>query len=154
MVENENDACFDFDEGRLEVKLELRLPGEVGAIGPVVETIMAVVRDTSCAAGSEFEVEVALTEAIANAVRHGCGEDPRKEVEIAVACEPEKGMLVVVRDPGEGFDPAEIANPVEADNVFRSHGRGVFLISQLMDEVEYLHGGTEVRMRKHGRRST
>lgn len=151
MTGSSRDTWHDFDEGRLEVKLDLQVPGAVDSIGPVVDRIMEVVRDTSCARGSEFEVEVALTEAIANAVRHGCGEDPGKLIEIAVACDPAKGMLVVVRDPGEGFDPASIASPVEADNVFRSHGRGVFLINQLMDEVEYLRGGTEIRMRKRGR---
>jgi len=57
-------------------------------------------------------------------------------------------MLIVVRDPGEGFDPTAVPSPVDGENVFATHGRGIFLINQLMDDVRYEHGGTEIRMRK------
>jgi serine/threonine-protein kinase RsbW len=147
-VTEARDTWWDFDEGRLEVRIDLAIPGTVTAIGPVIERIMELVRETDCAAGSEFEVEVAMTEAVANAVRHGCGDDPDQEVQISVACDPQKGMLVVVRDPGSGFDPGTVPSPVAAENIFRSHGRGVFLINRLMDEVRYERQGTEIRMRK------
>jgi len=81
-------------------------------------------------------------------VRHGCGEDPDKEVQVSVACDPDKGMLVVVRDPGRGFDPASVPSPVATQNIYRSHGRGIFLMNTLMDEVRFERDGSEVRMRK------
>ena len=147
MPDTVDDRC-EFDPERLLLKLDFELPGEVVSIQPAVDEIMEVVSAQACAVGKEFEVEVALLEALANAVEHGCRDDPTKKVEVCVACEEGRGMLIVVRDPGGGFDPAQIPSPVTGENVFFNHGRGVFLINQLMDEVEYRGGGTEIWMRK------
>jgi serine/threonine-protein kinase RsbW len=57
--------------------------------------------------------------------------------------------LIVVRDPGRGFDPAALPSPVEGQNIFSTHGRGIYLINQLMDEVHFEKGGTEIRMKKY-----
>ena len=57
-------------------------------------------------------------------------------------------MLIVVRDPGPGFDPDQVRSPVVGENVLFHHGRGIYLINQLMDHVEYGKGGTEIRMVK------
>jgi serine/threonine-protein kinase RsbW len=69
-------------------------------------------------------------------------------VQFVVACDDERGMLIVVRDPGPGFDPESIPSPVQGDNLFSQGGRGIFLINELMDDVSYEKGGTEIRMRK------
>ena len=147
MNDVEKHEC-EFDPDRLLLKLDFQLPGNVESIQPAVDEIMEVVGSLECAEGSEFEVEVALLEALANAVQHGCRDDPSKSLEVCVACEIDQGMLVVVRDPGTGFDPGEIPSPVKGENVFSDHGRGIFLINQLMDNVEYRSGGTEIWMRK------
>jgi len=109
---------------------------------------MQVVRDTECAIGKEEAIELALSEALANAVIHGAKSDPLKVVECDVACEEKLGMLIVVRDPGPGFDPSTIPNPLEGENIFSNHGRGIFLINQLMDEVQFKNHGKEIHMRK------
>jgi serine/threonine-protein kinase RsbW len=145
-VSPDNECQFDPD--RLLLKLDFKLPGRVEAIQPAVDEIMGVVGAQECAVGKEFEVEVALLEALANAVKYGCDSDPTKSVEVCVACEEGRGMLIIVRDPGSGFDPATIASPVTGENLFFNHGRGIFLINELMDEVEYRGGGTEIWMRK------
>lgn len=137
-----------FDPDELLLKLDFQIPGDVESIQPAVDEIMEVVGAQECASGSEFEVEVALLEALANAVTHGCEDDPDKKIEVCVACEIDRGMLIIVRDPGRGFDPGEIPSPVQGENVFSDHGRGIFLINQLMDDVEYRNGGTEIWMRK------
>ena len=137
-----------FNPDHLLLKLDFQLPGNVESIQPAVDEIMEVVGAQECATGSEFEVEVALLEALANAVTHGCQDDPSKKIEVCVACEVDRGMLIIVRDPGGGFDPGEIPSPVQGENVFSDHGRGIFLINQLMDDVEYRNGGTEIWMRK------
>jgi len=147
MNDVETHEC-EFDPERLLLKLDFQLPGNVESIQPAVDEIMEVVGSIECAEGSEFEVEVALLEALANAVQHGCRDDPSKSIEVCVACEIDQGMLVIVRDPGTGFDPGEIPSPVKGENVFSDHGRGIFLINQLMDNVEYRSGGTEIWMRK------
>jgi len=146
MIDTSN-RC-EFDPEAMFLRLERTIPGSVEAIPPVVDEVMGVVREMGCAAGSEFEVEVAVTEALANAVAHGCGHDPCKQVTISVQCDPGQGMLIVVRDPGKGFDPANIPSPVVGERIYASHGRGVFLITELMDEVRYEKNGTEIWMRK------
>jgi serine/threonine-protein kinase RsbW len=147
MNDNVKHDC-EFDPDRLLLKLDFQLPGDVESIQPAVDEIMEVVGAQECATGNEFEVEVALLEALANAVQHGCRDDPSQTIEVCVACEMDQGMLIIVRDPGGGFDPGEIPSPVKGENVFSDHGRGIFLINQLMDDVEYRNGGAEIWMRK------
>jgi serine/threonine-protein kinase RsbW len=57
-------------------------------------------------------------------------------------------MLIIVRNPGEGFDPTSIPNPTRGQNIYATRGRGIFLINQLMDEVRFEQGGTEIHMKK------
>jgi serine/threonine-protein kinase RsbW len=135
----------------LLLRERFEVPGAVAAITDVVERIMLIVNEMECAVGHEFEIELAITEALANAVVHGCRKDPDKRVELCIACDAARGMLIVVRDPGEGFDPSRLPSPIQGENLYASHGRGVFLINQLMDEVRYERGGTELWMRKGGR---
>jgi serine/threonine-protein kinase RsbW len=141
-------AHCDFDPENLHTALRVRVPGRLDAITPAVEKVMAEVRAMACSKGKEFEIETALREALANAVRHGCRNDPGKSVEVCVACDDSKGMLIIVRDPGPGFDPAAIPSPTVGQNLYRHHGRGIYLINQLMDEVSFEKNGTEIRMRK------
>lgn len=140
-------ANCEFDSDKLLVKVDLTIAGGVEAIAPVVDRIMAIVRGMGCAEGREFEVELALCEALSNAIRHGSARTPGGKVQCSVACDHERGMLIVVRDPGPGFDPASIPSPITGRNLFSTGGRGIFLINQLMDEVRFEKGGTEIRMR-------
>jgi serine/threonine-protein kinase RsbW len=107
---------------------------------------MEVVRERGCALGKEFEIEIALREALANAVVHGCANDPSKVVECECSCDAAGELVIVVRDPGPGFDPACIASPVSGENVYSPHGRGIYLITQLMDEAWFERGGSEIHM--------
>ena len=145
---SDDQPSLDLDPDQLVVTVRKRVPGRIEALSPAVEEVMAEARAMECSRGKEFEIETALREALANAIRHGCRNDPEKVVEVIVACDPERGMLIVVRDPGEGFDPNAIPSPVRGRNVFRHHGRGIYLINQLMDQVSFLKGGTEIRMLK------
>ena len=137
----------EFESKDLILKLQEKLEGRIEAIPPFVDGVMSVVQSMGCAVGKEREVEVALIEALANAVKHGCQNDPSKLVEVCVACDDSRGLLIVIRDPGPGFDPSSIPNPVVGQNLFSTHGRGIFLINQLVDEVHYEKGGTEIHMK-------
>ena len=138
----------EFEAAQMVVRVQKEVPGQVEAIPPVVEQIMEVIRQQGCAEQSEFEIEVSLYEALANAVEHGCGHDPEKKVEVVVACEEHRGMIIVVRDPGPGFDPEKVPSPIVGENIYADGGRGIFLINQLMDEVRYEKNGTEIWMIK------
>jgi serine/threonine-protein kinase RsbW len=138
----------EFDPSELQVVVRKRVPGQLASLSPTVDEVMEQATRMECSRGKEFEIETALREALSNAIRHGCRDDPDKEVEVCVACDPARGMLIVVRDPGGGFDPASIPSPVRGRNLFRHHGRGIYLINQLMDEVSFDKNGSEIRMLK------
>ena len=136
------------DAAELELKLSVTLAADRDAVDPVVRSVMEVVREMKCAPGREDNIELALTEALANAVVHGAKNDPTKIIECDVACDQNHGMLSVVRDPGTGFDPSQIADPCQGENIYSNHGRGIYLINQLMDEVQFHKNGTEIHMLK------
>ncbi|MGA7295814.1 MAG: ATP-binding protein [Terriglobales bacterium] len=138
----------NFDAGKLDLKLSVTLAADRNAVDPVVRSVMEVVRDSQCAPGREDDIELALTEALANAVVHGAKSDPSKVIECDVASDQQHGMLIVVRDPGTGFDPSQIADPCQGENIYSNHGRGIYLINQLMDEVQFHKNGTEIHMLK------
>jgi len=127
---------------------EVSLPADITAISPVVGWVMRLVSELEYAAGKEFEIEMALREALANAVLHGCKGDSSKKIECSVSGDRKDGILIVVRDPGVGFDPASIPSPTDDSNLHAEHGRGILLINKLMDEVHHESNGTVIRMRK------
>ncbi len=137
------------DVSKLELKLSATLSADRSAVDPVVRSIMDVMRNAQWAPGREDDIELALSEALANAVVHGAKNDPLKIVECDVACNADGGILIVVRDPGPGFDPTKVSNPCAGENIYSDHGRGIFLINKLMDEVRFHKNGTEIHMIKH-----
>ncbi|MBZ5722626.1 MAG: ATP-binding protein [Acidobacteriia bacterium] len=138
----------NFEADKLILQLRVTLAADKSAVDPVVQGVMQIVRKMQCAAGKEDDIELALTEALANAVVHGAKADPSKIIECDVACDETRGMLIVVRDPGLGFDPSTLPSPVQGQNLFSNHGRGIYLINQLMDEVNFARNGTEIQMIK------
>jgi serine/threonine-protein kinase RsbW len=137
----------EFNSDDLLIKLDLMLPADENAVPPIIEKIMAVIQEMECSAGYEFEINLALYEALANAIKHGSKHDPSKQIQCSVACDRARGMLIIVRDPGPGFDPSSIPSPIVGQNLFASGGRGIYLINQLMDDVRFEKGGTEIHMR-------
>lgn len=131
--------------------LDVTIPADLARVTAVREGVMQIVRDKRCAEGQEVEVELALQEALVNAVKHGCKGDPSKSVQCCVSCDDRGEVLIVVRDPGSGFDAASVPDPRAGQGLMRESGRGLFLINELMDEVRWEDGGREVRMRKRSR---
>lgn len=143
-----SESSFDFLADKLLFKLQVTLAADKAAVDSVVLRIMSSIREKDCAGGKEQEIELALSEALANAVVHGAKSDPSKVVECDVACDQNRSLLIVVRDPGDGFDPTAIPSPIVGENIYNGHGRGVYLMTQLMDEVKFLKNGTEIHMIK------
>jgi serine/threonine-protein kinase RsbW len=99
-------------------------------------------------------VSVAIRESVINAIKHGNRNDAGKRVfvEFETATRSEVPELAIrIRDQGEGFDPEQVANPLDAENLLKSSGRGIFLIRNFMEDVELQRapeGGMEIRMVK------
>lgn len=129
-------------------KLDVTISADPNAINGVVDGVMQIAREMKCAEGNEYQIELALREALANAIVHGCNNDPTKRVECCVACTEASDIMIVVRDPGQGFSPTAVPDPLATENLHSSHGRGIYLINQLMDEVSFERNGAEIRMRK------
>ena len=117
-------------------------------ISPLVDWLMNLIAESGCVRGEEQYVELAFREALSNAMLHGNCLDAHKLVHVRCCCEPKKGVCIVVRDQGKGFDPEMVPDPLAVENLESEHGRGIHLMKLAMDEVSFEHGGTEVRMRK------
>jgi serine/threonine-protein kinase RsbW len=130
------------------LEIEARMPSEVKAISPLVDRLIRLIKESHGVVGEVPAVGLALREALTNAVLHGNRLDPCKLVQVYCRCELGKGVSVVVKDQGRGFDPNTIPDPSAVGNLEVEHGRGIFLMRWLMDEVSFECGGTEVHMRK------
>ena len=134
------------------IELERSLPSEVAAISPFVDKLMLLIRKCGCVPEGESDVEIALREALANAIVHGNHENPRKHVYVRCHCEPDE-VSIAVQDEGRGFDINKLADPTGPENIGSVHGRGIYLMKALMDEVRFEEGGVVVRMRKSAGKS-
>ena len=140
--------AYDFDPEKLNLRVRVTLAADRKSVYPVVEQVMQAVREMKCVNGKEDAIELSLQEALANAVVHGAKEDPTKTIECLVVCDEQRGILIIVRDPGPGFDPSAIPSCTMGEHLYSNHGRGIFLINQLMDEVKFHKNGTEIHMVK------
>ena len=130
----------------LEVHTWVR--SEIGLISPLVDWLTGLIAGSRCVFAEEEFVELALREALSNAMLHGNRLDARKLVHVRCCCESSKGVFIVVRDQGNGFDPSKVPDPLAVENLNSEHGRGIHLMNLAMDEVSFERQGTEVRMRK------
>ena len=131
-----------------ECEINMVVPADPTAIVGVTDGVTQLLRSKAWPDDKAMEVELALQEALANAVRHGCGGDPAKRVQCCVTHDAAGELVIVIRDPGPGFDAKAVPDPLAGDNVFKPSGRGIYLINRLMDEVRFTDEGREIRMRK------
>ena len=131
-----------------ECEINMVVPADPAAIVGVTDGVTQLLRSKAWPDDKAMDVELALQEALANAVRHGCGGDPAKRVQCCVTHDAAGEVVIVIRDPGPGFDAKAVPDPLAGDNVFKPSGRGIYLINRLMDEVHFADEGREIRMRK------
>jgi serine/threonine-protein kinase RsbW len=130
------------------IELRQSLPSQIAIISPFVDQLMHFIARFRIPDGSELNIATALHEALANAIVHGNQEDPRKFVCVACRCTTDGEVFLRVQDEGQGFDMATVPDPTTAENRMLRHGRGIYLMKTLMDEVYFEQGGAVVCMRK------
>ena len=135
--------------GQVTNTFELRLPGEVRAISAATDSISAKLQQLQIPEERQLDIILAVQEALANAIVHGCKNDPSKEVRCRFEQYASGRILIVVSDPGPGYSPTQLPNPMTADHIYKDHGRGIYLIRQLMDEVSFEDNGSQIRMWKY-----
>jgi anti-sigma regulatory factor (Ser/Thr protein kinase) len=129
-------------------ELNLVIPADMVSMVRVTDGVNQLLENKRWPEDEVTKVELALQEALSNAIRHGCKGDPSKQVQCCVTFDEVGDIVIVVRDPGAGFDVNAVPNPLEGANLLKPSGRGVFLINQMMDTVEYAEQGRQVVMRK------
>jgi serine/threonine-protein kinase RsbW len=88
---------------------------------------------------------IALTEAVNNAIHHGNRLDPSKQVRLSYKVR-DNDIVFLIADDGPGFDYENLPDPTDPENIEKPHGRGVFLMRALADEVEFADNGASVLM--------
>jgi serine/threonine-protein kinase RsbW len=119
-----------------------------------IDLVQVVLNESMEALGVEEDarhwIELAVREAVANAIKHGNGQDPQKCVQIDARLDAAV-LVIQIRDQGQGFDPEQLEDPLEPENLLKPNGRGIFYMRSFMDSIEYgVHpdGGTVVTLRK------
>lgn len=136
------------------VELRQSLPSTVASIFPFTGQLVRFILNFRVGDGSESAIETALNEALANAVIHGNGENSCKRIYVTCRCYMDGEVSITVRDEGRGFESNRVADPTSTENLLLTHGRGIYLMKALMDEVCFEEGGAVVRMRKKSNESS
>jgi len=127
---------------------------DVGSRFENIELVQVVLRDSLERLGVDEDtrhwVDVAVREAVANAIKHGNAQDPGKQVHVDLFREGDE-VVIQVEDEGAGFDPEQLRNPLAPENLLKPNGRGIFYMKSFMDDIHYgprPGGGTIVTLRK------
>ena len=131
----------------LHEKIEFELPSDLSLMNGVLQYLLERVSRLGLIKPERSNLFIALDEAFVNAVKHGNKSDPHKLVRITAELSPKEACFTV-EDEGSGFDIKDIPDPCDPANLFKTSGRGVLLIYNIMDEVEYNAQGNRVKMVK------
>jgi len=129
--------------------LNLSMPASPESVAAITDAISKILVELEIPESKRFEIDLAVQEALANAVVHGCNGDPSKSIRCRLNKDEAGHIVITVTDPGPGFTPETLKDPHQPENLYGDHGRGVYLIRQLMDEVQFDRGGSEIKMWKY-----
>ena len=133
--------------GRPAGRLSFTIPSDFDAGRDVQKRILADIQKKGFRGQSFFAINLALEEALTNAIKHGNRLDPRKKVRVEAKVTP-KRVEIIVEDEGPGFDRGNVADPTSAENLEKCSGRGILLMEAYMSRVTWDRGGRRVRMVK------
>ena len=128
-------------------KKECSFPSDMGTAHNLIGEVMAVVRTSQWNEQDSFAIELALEEALANAVQHGNDSDPSKTIRFDCKLNPNV-VYVRIEDEGHGFKPQTLADPRDAENLMVESGRGVLLIKHFVTRVKWNERGNVIEFEK------
>jgi serine/threonine-protein kinase RsbW len=131
--------------------LERSLDSTLESVDSAEELAVSVAQRIGFDEDELMKIGMAVRESMVNAVVHGNRYNAHKKVRFRVSHSPER-FTIVIADEGDGFDLANIPDPLAPENLMRTSGRGIFLIRSFMDEFEMRHRepqGTEVTLVKY-----
>lgn len=133
-----------------EPRVHLEIGSRLENVELVQIAVEAALAQLEVAEELSHKIGTAVREAVANAIQHGNGMDPDKQVEVDFELKGNE-MTIQVRDEGGGFDPGTVPDPLTPENLLRPNGRGILIMKKFMDEVDYSYvdnRGTQLTMRK------
>ena len=127
-----------------------RLNSTMESVGEVEAAADQLATEAGLDEDQRFYIAMAVREAAINAVLHGNGYDPSRQIDVSLE-NTGTALVFVIADQGPGLDPDQLPDPLAPENLLRGTGRGIFLIRSLMDETHFrqLHPGTELTLIKH-----
>lgn len=131
-------------------KTLFRFPSRIEAVNEAAASVAAILDTVGATDDVKFAVDMAVREAVTNAVLHGNKLDELKTVELQLTTASE-AVEILVGDEGSGFKPEEVPDPTAAENILKTSGRGIFFMRNFMDTVDWSvrpEGGTLVRLTK------
>ena len=130
--------------------IEINLPSRLASVSEVAQQTATLLAQTQLGDAAAFGIDMAVREAVANAILHGNKQDAAKQVEVVLRA-ADDFFEMTVRDFGTGFALGAVPDPTEAENLLKTSGRGILFMRTFMDEVEWsrhAEGGTVVRLLK------
>ena len=130
---------------------ELSLPSRIDTVATAAAAVAEFLSRSGITEDAAFGIDMAVREAVTNAVLHGNRQDDTKTVDLVLKSSPD-AVEISVHDQGAGFNPENVPDPTAEENILKASGRGIFFMRSFMDEVDWLirpGGGTTVRMLKH-----
>ena len=129
---------------------ELSLPSRIDTVATAAALVAEFLSRSGITEDAAFGIDMAVREAVTNAVVHGNRKDENKTVDVTLKSSPD-AVEISVHDQGAGFNPEDVPDPTAEENILKASGRGIFFMRSFMDEVNWLirpGGGTTVRMLK------
>ena len=124
-----------------------RLPSQLEKIPGFLSQVIKKIETLGLKEEEVFEIRLCLEEALTNAMKHGNKLDPDLSVEVDIEAHDNRLTIKVV-DQGQGFDFENLPDPTDKDNLLKTAGRGIFLIKNLMNKVEFSDRGRVIKMIK------
>ena len=129
---------------------ELSLPSRIDTVATAAALVAEFLSRSGITEDAAFGIDMAVREAVTNAVIHGNQQDENKTVDVTLKSSPD-AVEISVHDQGPGFNPEAVPDPTAQENILKASGRGIFFMRSFMDEVDWSirpGGGTTVRMLK------
>ena len=127
--------------------IRLDVPSSLQWVHALHAVIMEILSQMSLDEELSDQINLAVVEAGTNAIKHGNQEDPEKRTHFEFIIQSDR-FTVVIQDEGQGFDREQVPDPMQPENLFKSSGRGLFLIESCMDDVIYEKSGALIKMVK------
>lgn len=134
-----------------EKQTNFSITSKIESIDDAVVRTVDFAKDLGFDEDAIFGIDMAVREAVANAVKHGNKLDETKQVDISLS-NTDQGLEIVIRDFGEGFKVEDVPDPTNPENLLKANGRGILFMQNFVDSVEWHNhpaGGMIVKMTKN-----